>query len=1092
MTKDSQKGKKTRITLFIMLLCATGMVNANPIDKQAAQEIATRFLSINRAQSDGLADISEFVGFDNLYIFSTDNSFVVMPADDRAMPILGYSLTGKFAIGDMPDNLRMWLQSYDEQIQQLINNNSEPSGEIARQWRDLANRASQLEGQRTVVNPMITTTWDQGYPYNYCCPSASGGNGGHVYTGCVATAMAQIIKFHNAPVHGIGSHSYTHSTYGPQTADFNSTTYSWSNMPNSINSNSPQSQINAVATLMYHCGVSVDMNYGVSSSGAFPSAIASALRNHFNFSQSTTYVERNDYSDTQWITMIQNELLAYRPVVYGGHNSANTSGHSFLCDGFDTGTYGDLYFHFNWGWSGTYDGHFSINDMTPGEGGAGGGDHNYSYFQDAVIYIQPSPNTANPTNLTFTQNDRNITLHWTTASGASNYKIYCNNNIIGTTSSNSFTTIAPFGSSTYYVRSVNSSGELSLSSNAVSVSISYPTPIINDLSATTSESNVTLNWTAPSWCYPSSPTATLSYGDGSLNYSWTYSYYAHKYPASSMSQYANKTVYKVGTYIQYPGTYTVYIYTNTSNGQPSNLAATKTIEYSDCASWYDIILDQPIVLSGTTDLWVVMRQQNTGQTFPAPSFTTSSYIPNACYAGNSPTSLSSVSSDYSIAWFIKTYITDGVYTYRLFRNDISIADNLSSTTYQDNNLANGSYTYYVKTNYYAGQSAASNSVSVLINNGVYYTITASCNPTNGGSVSGSGTYGEGQSCTVTATPATGYTFLNWTENGTQVSSNANYTFTVTGNRNLVAQFQAQTYNVTATANPSNGGTVTGGGSFNYGQSCTVTATPATGYTFLNWTENGTQVSSNANYTFTVTENRNLVANFTSQNYIITASASPEDGGTITGAGGYNYGDICTLVAIPDPCYTFTNWTENGTLVSTDATYTFTVTDSRNLVANFDLQTHTITVELDPSEGGYIIGEGTYDCGENVTLEAAANEHYSFIGWFDNDNLISASPTMNVTVNSDLHFTARFALSESVGENENAVEVYPNPTKDKLTIEILEPVRLYEIYSITGALIDSQINSSEILEIHVGELPAGSYFIRLTTDHSVLTKKFIKR
>ena len=142
-----------------------------------------------------------------------------------------------------------------------------------------------------------------------------------------------------------------------------------------------------------------------------------------------------------------------------------------------------------------------------------------------------------------------------------------------------------------------------------------------------------------------------------------------------------------------------------------------------------------------------------------------------------------------------------------------------------------------------------------------YTIAVSASPSSGGTVSGGGTYQQGQSCTVTATANTGYTFLKWTENGTQVSTNADYTFTVSGNRTLVAQFQAQIYTVSVSANPSNGGTVSGGGSYNYGQSCTVTASANSGYEFTNWTEGGSVVSSNASYSFTVSGNRTLVANF---------------------------------------------------------------------------------------------------------------------------------------------------------------------------------------------------------------------------------------
>ena len=165
-----------------------------------------------------------------------------------------------------------------------------------------------------------------------------------------------------------------------------------------------------------------------------------------------------------------------------------------------------------------------------------------------------------------------------------------------------------------------------------------------------------------------------------------------------------------------------------------------------------------------------------------------------------------------------------------------------------------------------------------------YTISVSANPTNGGTVSGGGTYQQGQSCTVTATPANGYTFLRWTENGNQVSTNASYSFTVTGNRTLVAQFQAQSYTITATANPTTGGTVSGGGTFNYGQSCTLVATPATGHNFINWTKNGQQVSTNASYTFTVTESAAYVAHFQIQTFTVTLTANPDGAGVLTGDG----------------------------------------------------------------------------------------------------------------------------------------------------------------------------------------------------------------
>ena len=218
-----------------------------------------------------------------------------------------------------------------------------------------------------------------------------------------------------------------------------------------------------------------------------------------------------------------------------------------------------------------------------------------------------------------------------------------------------------------------------------------------------------------------------------------------------------------------------------------------------------------------------------------------------------------------------------------------------------------------------------------------FTINVSASPTNGGTVTGGGTYQQGQSCTVNATAASGYTFANWTENGSVVSTDARYTFTVNANRTLVANFNAQpvNYTIAVSANPTNGGTVTGGGTYQQGQSCTVNATPATGYTFVRWTENGTQVSTNASYSFTVTSNRTLVAQFQAQTYTITATADPTNGGTVTGGGTFTYGQSCTLTANPASDYTFINWTKNGQQVSTTANYTFTVNSSGAYVAHFE-------------------------------------------------------------------------------------------------------------------------------------------------------------
>jgi uncharacterized repeat protein (TIGR02543 family) len=291
-----------------------------------------------------------------------------------------------------------------------------------------------------------------------------------------------------------------------------------------------------------------------------------------------------------------------------------------------------------------------------------------------------------------------------------------------------------------------------------------------------------------------------------------------------------------------------------------------------------------------------------------------------------------------------------------------------------------------------------------------YNISVSASPSNGGSVSGGGTYNQGQSCTVHATANTGFTFVNWTENGTQVSTNANYTFTVTENRNLVANFQAQPqqYTINVSASPTNGGSVTGGGTYQQGQTCTVSATANSGYNFVNWTENGTQVSTNTSYSFTVTSNRNLVAHFTTQNYVITAVADPTAGGTVTGSGGYNYGENCTLTATANAGYTFINWTKNGTQVSSNPTYTFTVTETATYVAHFSIQSYTVTTSSSPSNGGTTTGGGSYNYGQTCTVTASAANGYTFTNWTENGTQVSTNANYSFTVTNNRNLVANFA------------------------------------------------------------------------------------
>ncbi len=301
--------------------------------------------------------------------------------------------------------------------------------------------------------------------------------------------------------------------------------------------------------------------------------------------------------------------------------------------------------------------------------------------------------------------------------------------------------------------------------------------------------------------------------------------------------------------------------------------------------------------------------------------------------------------------------------------------------------------------------AASYTATFTLNS---YAITATANPTTGGTVTGAGTYNHGASCTLTATPAEGYTFTNWKKGNTVVSTSANYTFTVTEAASYTATFTLNSYTITATANPTVGGTVSGAGTYNHGASCTLTATSAEGYTFTNWKKGNTVVSTSATYTFNVTEAASYTATFTLNSYTITATANPTVGGTVSGAGTYNHGASCTLTATPATGYTFTNWKKGNTVVSTSTNYTFTVTEAASYTATFTLNSYAITATANPTSGGTVSGAGTYNHGDQVTLTATANEGYTFVDWTENGVAVTTDASYSFMAIGDRDLVANFS------------------------------------------------------------------------------------
>ena len=344
-------------------------------------------------QNNGLAADA---GFTTFYIFenSLGTGFVIVSADDCVQPVLAYSATDIIMDNTIPATTKTFLAWYDRQIKYCVTKDVAPTTEITAMWQRYLSDEIRVDKSAGFVTPMLTTKWNQSPIYNNLCPYDTYKHT-HVPAGCVAVAMAQALKYWNHPKIGVGRNSYNHSDYGTITAEFNNTTYEWTNMPNQLNANSTFQQSNAVATLMYHCGASCNMNYGTEGSsaavnGPWFGTSEFAFKHFFGYKNTLHSIRRDDtiYTDSLWTETIRFELDNGRPVVYTGYDYTDTNdvvGHAFVCDGYDTNDF----FHFNWGWGGSCDGYYAMSDLHPS--------YVFNDGQRAIIGMEPDSNLMHVT-----------------------------------------------------------------------------------------------------------------------------------------------------------------------------------------------------------------------------------------------------------------------------------------------------------------------------------------------------------------------------------------------------------------------------------------------------------------------------------------------------------------------------------------------------------------------------------------------------------------------------------------------------------------------------------------------------------------------
>ncbi len=879
---------KHRIFALMMLLLAMMVAaKAGPVDVNRAKQVGAKFVNANtdlRATAQDLRLATTYrttEGIAAFHVFNMpENGWVIVAADDCATPILAYSTEGLFDENNLPPAMQEYLESFVEEIGYGIGSRLPALDTVVHQWQ-LVEATGQLTDDRSnlVVEPLLTTKWGQGGVVNYInpnytihkysyynlfCPWDPDGANGHAVTGCVATAMAQIMNYWRWPIHGSGSHGYTPSGYPHQWANFESTYYDWDNMPDKLTDHqtqTPNVQDSAVALLMWHCGVSVNMKYGSNDSGTDTGNADDALEDYFRYSTDANFKKKVGgipyYTDSKWLGFIRSDLEKGRPILYRGRNFWQTKNHAFVVDGIDAN---DL-MHINWGWNGQDNAYFALGSLSPDAANC-----SFNYWHAAVFNIHPNMNIY--------------------------YQIT--------------TEVDPVAANSPYIGNVGYSNYNNILSHTNIYGINETCTLF----------------------------AEIPWGYHFLN--WT---------NEDGEVVSTNRVYQFKVKKRRNETYVAHFEPNRCNISASMIP--NEVGYVDFGN------DPPY------------------------------YGSHFYYYGDTCTLKARIYLDKVNHYHFVNWKRNGavVSTDRFYHLTVT-GDAHYVATFAKNN----------------------------------YTITTTASPSAYGAVYGAGNYEDGSVCTLRAAPYySDYRFVNWTKNGTVVSTNPYYSFQVFESAQYVAHFAKRSYEVIPEAFPNAGGIVTGGGNFEQGSTCTLHATPSTGYHFLYWLKSGHVVSTDPIYSFTVGASCMYYACFAKDSYVINAWANSEERGIVTGTGTYDYGVNCTLVATPNEGYSFGFWALNGVgnIASTDPTFVFPVTGPRYYVAHFNKNAYTITTNSFPIEGGTVTGSGTYYYGESCTLTATPDEGYQFVNWTLAGVEVSTNPIYSFTVsasNSSVNYQANFEIA----------------------------------------------------------------------------------
>ena len=349
---------KKSILFLLLTVMGIGSCWADYVDFNKAQKVSDAF--VQSSFSPALrASSSMVLVTPQYYVFNVGSSgFVIVSSYDEFRPIIGYSFESNLDVDNIAPELSYFLDNMSENRQKMLDAKClTRDAQLTMEWESLLS-GNALPSQNRGVGAfyLCRTKWNQGDPYNILCPT---GTGGRCYAGCVATAMSQVMRYWEYPTHGSGNHSYTSWDYGELSANFGEATYDYSKMPNSISFTSPEENIYEIAHLMYHCGIAVDMSYSPSGSGAYSEDVPDVILKYFGYSSRARLVYRDNTPLEEFQALLKNQFDMGWPCYYSGSDVSGNGGHAFVCDGYDEN---DM-FHFNWGWSGSGDGFYAIDEL---------------------------------------------------------------------------------------------------------------------------------------------------------------------------------------------------------------------------------------------------------------------------------------------------------------------------------------------------------------------------------------------------------------------------------------------------------------------------------------------------------------------------------------------------------------------------------------------------------------------------------------------------------------------------------------------------------------------------------------------------------